>query len=111
MAGIHRSSTLSCRAASVRTRLGMAGIHRSSTLMEMDCDGEGLLGMAGIHRSSTLGWKASCWYGSARDGRDSPLKYTIFIDEVFPIGARDGRDSPLKYTRGEPGLLGKRARD
>ena len=34
----------------------------------------------------------------ARDGRDSPLKYTENTPMKVKITARDGRDSPLKYT-------------
>ncbi len=34
----------------------------------------------------------------ARDGRDSPLKYTYFERTLHHADARDGRDSPLKYT-------------
>ena len=34
----------------------------------------------------------------ARDGRDSPLKYTLSIRCIIEPRARDGRDSPLKYT-------------
>ena len=35
-----------------------------------------MLGMAGIHRSSTLQQNAKKMLEIARDGRDSPLKYT-----------------------------------
>ncbi len=34
----------------------------------------------------------------ARDGRDSPLKYTWLKRIGDDVDARDGRDSPLKYT-------------
>ncbi len=34
----------------------------------------------------------------ARDGRDSPLKYTLGAQLAGDDVARDGRDSPLKYT-------------
>ena len=35
---------------------------------------------------------------SARDGRESPLKYTARCAFAFRLIARDGRESPLKYT-------------
>ncbi len=56
--------------------LGMAGIHRSSTLAIMSHCLQRRLGMAGIHRSSTLGIMQVPRSSRARDGRDSPLKYT-----------------------------------
>ena len=42
--------------------------------------------------------KIACRVFPARDGRDSPLKYTDEIPEAYIQEARDGRDSPLKYT-------------
>ena len=47
--------------------------------------------------------------GTAGDGRDSPLKYTIDRARYLQRMAGDGRDSPLKYTRNDnlpdhPGL-------
>src|SRR6185437_217489 len=77
MAGIHRSSTLVSHTLTASFLLGMAGIHRSSTLRTGQHDAMPTLGMAGIHRSSTLGWLAGWQVWSARDGRDSPLKYTV----------------------------------
>ena len=76
MAGIHRSSTLRDQPDRRELWLGMAGIHRSSTLDDRcSPDGHGL-GMAGIHRSSTLFGNIFAVLNKARDGRDSPLKYT-----------------------------------
>ena len=54
--------------------------------------------MAGIHRSSTLRPAVGLQLGEARDGRDSPLKYTAEAMKEVLHEARDGRDSPLKYT-------------
>jgi hypothetical protein len=39
----------------------------------------------------------------ARDGRESPLKYTPAGGDGDEDDARDGRESPLKYTPGKPG--------
>jgi hypothetical protein len=55
--------------------------------------------MAGNRRSSTL---HGAWIVSpkrARDGRESPLKYTGYKSGTIQDAARDGRESPLKYTR------------
>ena len=47
----------------------------------------------------------------ARDGRDSPLKYTKQRRYNQRVHARDGRDSPLKYTGGYYNPDGGTARD
>ena len=57
--------------------LGMAGIHRSSTLLVCAHPDKGGLGMAGIHRSSYTLNSFLLLLLLARDGRDSPLKYTL----------------------------------
>ena len=98
MAGIHRSSTLTTPGLERSLPLGMAGIHRSSTLHSHSVIASNWLGMAGIHRSSTLEIPRPRSAARARDGRDSPLKYTEDGCRLLEIGARDGRDSPLKYT-------------
>ena len=47
----------------------------------------------------------------ARDGRDSPLKYTNPVAASQPATARDGRDSPLKYTNAAAVQAAQIARD
>ncbi len=98
MAGIHRSSTLEIQRGHHGLTLGMAGIHRSSTLALLLLFALLRLGMAGIHRSSTLAILFAGTNDVARDGRDSPLKYTTRNATLSFDPARDGRDSPLKYT-------------
>jgi len=67
--------------------------------------------MAGIHRSSTLGRPKKQHDAIARDGRDSPLKYTVGRRKNMKHKARDGRDSPLKYTMDKKGIGYNEARD
>ena len=54
--------------------------------------------MAGIHCSSTLKGRTQSLLLTARDGRDSLLKYTENDAAYSEDMARDGRDSLLKYT-------------
>ena len=82
----------------------MAGIHRSSTLRD-GRDYRELRARDG--RDSPLKYTQSYPMSRARDGRDSPLKYTDRHNRVLQQVARDGRDSPLKYTLLQPHLVSR----